>query len=449
MTQVLLSQRTKGFSRELLEALSAFKGEPGWLRQRRLAAWKTYQATPMPTLQDEDWRRTDISIIPFADLVAYQEPPSRSLASLANLPQEMRSWLDIGEAHAGHILVHDSEVVYRELAEAARQDGVLFTSLAEAVAGSPELAQAYLLGATFAAERGKFAALNAALFSDGAFVYVPKGVDLALPLRITHWLSSSGVALIPHTVIVIEEGARASLVQEYFSPSLAGPSLLCPGIEVVLKPGASLNYVSVQQLGTSVFVLGTQRHLLDKDSRLEYMAIAVGGRLTKFYADSLLQGEGSLARMLGVVFADGEQHFDHQTLQEHVAANTTSDMLFKVVVKDRAMSVHYGKVHVRKGARATDAGQAVRNLILSEGAKAHPIMPLEIEAADIKRCSHAATIGQVDENQLFYLMSRGLTRRQAEKLVVEGFFAPLVEEIPLAGVRERLRRVLDSKLPPD
>lgn len=444
----LIDQEVKGFSHQVAEGLSALKEEADWLRQRRLAAWQTYEATPMPTLSDEDWRRTPIDAIPFVDLLPYQQPPA-ALASLEQASAELRPWLDIGAAQAGHILIHDSEVVYQELGETARQDGVVFASPEEASRQWPELVQPHLLGEAFAPSRGKFAALNAALFSGGAFVYVPAGVELALPLRITQWLETAGLAALPHIAIVVGEGARAAIVHEYLSAKLPSPSLVCPGIEVYLKPGARLDYISIQQLDPSVFVLGHQRNLLARDSHLEYMAIALGGRLTKFYADSVLAGEGASARMLGVVFGDGDQHFDHQTLQEHVAPNSSSELMFKVAVKDRAMSVHYGLVHVGKAARGTDASQTVRNLILSDGAKAHPILPLEIEASDIKRCSHAAAIGQIDENQLFYLMSRGLSRRQAEKLVVDGFFEPLVEQIPLEAVRERLRRAVDAKLPPD
>jgi Fe-S cluster assembly protein SufD len=150
--------------------------------------------------------------------------------------------------------------------------------------------------------------------------------------------------------------------------------------------------------------------------------------------------------MRGVVFGGDDQHFDHQTLQEHIAADCSSDLLFKVVVKDQAMSVHLGIVRVHRDARGTDASQTVRNLILSEGAKAHPILPLEIEASDIRRCSHAATVGQVDENQLFYLMSRGLSRRDAQKLIVDGFFEPVLEAIPLPSIQHRLRQAVDEKL---
>ena len=198
--------------------------------------------------------------------------------------------------------------------------------------------------------------------------------------------------------------------------------------------------------GRGVHSRGAQRYLRRRDAKLECLTIGLGGRLTKSYVESLMEGPGASARMLGVIFGDGDQHFDYQTLQEHIAPQGSSELLFKVAVKDRAMSVHLGKVKVHRDARGTDASQTVRNLLLSEGAKAHPVLPLAIEDSDIRRCSHAAAIGQVDENQLFYLMSRGLDRRAAQKLIVDGFFEPVLAAIPIPAVQRRLRRAVDKKL---
>ncbi len=441
MTQTpLLTQKLRGFSEEVVRELSRLKEEPEWLLERRLAAWQIYQATPMPTLQDEDWRRTDISGIPLDELLPYS--PATEIPAALPAPAS-------GEVNAGHLIQHDSEAVSSSLSDAAREDGVLFGPLEEAVRQHPELVRPYLLGEAFPPSRGKFAALNAALFSGGAFLYVPKGVEVSLPLRATTWLSGSSLALFPHTVVVVEPGAQVTLIEDFGSPFLDSPSLLCPGAEVYLQPSARLHYVAIQQMSTDVYVLGTYRTHLGNDSRLDYLAVGLGGRLTKQYTDVMLQGDGSTAHLLGVGFGDGDQHFDYQTLQEHIGANGTSDMLFKVAVKDRAMSVHYGMVHVRKSGRGTNAGQTVRNLILSDGAKAHPILPLEIEASDIRRCAHAAAIGQIDENQMFYLQSRGLSRRQAEKLVVDGFFEGVMAKIPVSSVQEQLRASIDSKLPVD
>jgi len=442
----ILKERAKGLSQRVVEELSASRGEPTWLRQRRLEAWQAYEAAPMPSRQDESWRRTDISALPLEELSPFAEAPYAPVATSDRLPQELRALLDKGHADGGLLVQHDSQVVYTSLPEEAAKQGVIFTSLERAAVEHRKLVEPYLMTRALSPQYGKFTALNGALWSGSAFVYVPQGVDVALPLRVVWWLGSPGVAVFPHTLIVMEAESRLSFVAEQFSPELNGVSLLCPATEVYLGQGAQLFHATIQQLGRQAYVLGAERHLLERDSRLESLTIGLGGRLTKSFIESILVGAGSAATMRGVVFADGEQHFDHETLQEHVAPEASSDLFFKVVVKDKAMSVHLGTVRVRKGARGTDAGQVVRNLILSPGAKAHPILPLEIEASDIRRCSHAAAIGQIDENQLFYLMSRGLSRQEAEKLVVGGFFEPVLEAIPLPVVQERLRRAVDAKL---
>ena len=442
----ILKEKAKGFSRRVVEELSAARNEPAWVRQRRLEAWQVYEATPMPTLEDESWRRTDISTLPLAELSPFAEAPYAPPASPTGLPREIRALFDRGHADGGLIVQHDSQVVYTSLAEEAAKQGVIFTRLERAVVEHRDLVEPYLMTRALSPQYGKFAALQGALWSGSAFVYVPKGVDVALPLHALWWLASPGVAVFPHTLIVMEAGSRLSFVVEQFSPELDGVSLLCPATEVYLGEGTQLFHATVQQLGRQVYAMAARRHLLERDSRLESLTIALGGKLTKSFVESILVGAGSVANMRGVVFADGDQHFDHETLQEHIGPEASSDLFFKVVVKDQAMSVHIGTVKVRKDARGTDAGQTVRNLILGAGGKAHPILPLEIEASDIRRCSHAAAIGQIDENQLFYLMSRGLSRREAEKLIVDGFFEPVLDAIPLPMVQERLRRAVDAKL---
>jgi Fe-S cluster assembly protein SufD len=441
-----MKQAAKGFSRQVVEELSSLNKEPPWLRRRRLDAWRVYEATPMPTLRDENWRRTDISALALDELLPFAEAPYREAARIAELPQELRALLGEGQPEGGLLVQHDSRVVHVSLAEEAARQGVVFASLEDAVRERPELVESYLMTRCLSPEHGKFAALHGALWSGGAFVHVPQGVEVALPLRVCHWLSRPGLAVFPHTLVVLEEGSRLTLIAEQFSPELDGQALSCGATEVYLHTGAQLRHVSVQQLGQQVYNLGAQRHLLEGDSRLDSLVIGLGGKLTKFFVESVLAGPGADAQMRGVVFGGDNQHFDHQTLQEHVAPDCASDLLFKVVVKDQAMSVHRGFVRVHRDARGTDAGQTVRNLILSEGAKAHPILPLEIEASDIRRCSHAATVGQVDENQLFYLMSRGLSRQDAQKLIVDGFLEPVLEAIPVPAVHHRLRRAVDEKL---
>ena len=214
----ILKEKAKGFSRRVVEELSAARNEPAWLRQRRLEAWQAYEATPMPTLQDESWRRTDISVLPLEELAPFGEAPYGPLASPAGLPQEVRALLDRGQADGGLLVQHDSQVVYTSLAEEAARQGVIFTSLERAAIDHRDLVEPYLMTRALSPQYGKFTALHGALWSGSAFVYVPQGVDVALPLRALWWLASPGVAVFPHTLIVMEAGSRLSFIAEQFSP---------------------------------------------------------------------------------------------------------------------------------------------------------------------------------------------------------------------------------------
>ncbi|MFQ5879667.1 MAG: Fe-S cluster assembly protein SufD [Dehalococcoidia bacterium] len=443
-TSVLLQRSLRGFSQEVVEELSGLKGEPNWMRQRRLEAWHVYQATPMPTTQDEYWRRTDLSRLPLDQLIPFAEAPAQA-ATPQGLPRELAAAMGGGQ-EAGLLVQHDSQAVYQALAPEAAQKGVIFTDMDRALREHPQLVRQHFMTTALTPHHGKFTALGGALWSGGAFLYVPQGVEVVLPIRSALWLATPSLAVFPHTLVVAEAGAKVSFIEEHLSPPLAGAAFNGGAVEVVLGEGAQCYYVNVQQMDTAVANIVAQRMLMGPASSLDYLAIALGGGLSKAFVEAELVGDGARACMLGVVFGDGDQHFDFQSLQDHVGPHTASDLLFKVALKGRAMSVFMGNVKVRTGARRTDASQTIRNLLLSDQAKAHPIPMLEIEASDIRRCSHATAVGQVDEAQLFYLMTRGLSRQEAERLIIDGFFEPVIEQIPLPQVQQRLRQAIGRKL---
>ncbi len=276
----ILKEKAKGFSRRVVEELSLARDEPAWLRQRRLDAWQVYEATPMPTLQDESWRRTDISALPISDLSPFAEAPYAPTESPAGLPQEIRDL--VGQAHGGLVIQHDSQVVHTSLGEEAAKQGVIFTSLERAAAEHGDLVEPYLMTRALSPQFGKFQALHGALWSGSAFVYVPPGVDVALPLQSLSWLASPGVAVFPHTLIVMEAGSKLSFIAEQVSPELDGVSLFCPATEVYLGEGAQLFHATIEQMGRQAYVMDARRHLLDKDSRLESLTIGLGGKLSKY-----------------------------------------------------------------------------------------------------------------------------------------------------------------------
>ena len=249
----------------------------------------------------------------------------------------------------------------------------------------------------------------------------------------------------PHTLIVLEEGAELLFVDQFASPDEQGPGLANVVAELSLSQGSRLQYVELQRWGRSVYSFRSQRAAVGRDANLSTLSVVLGSRMTKSWIDSRLGEPGGNVAMRGIMFADGNQRFHHHTLQDHLAPNTTSDLLFKSALADHARSEYSGLIRVHPEAQKTDAYQANRNLSLSEHARADSMPKLEIAANDV-RCTHGATVGPVDQEQLFYLMARGLPRQAAERMIVQGFFEPLVEKIPLEAIREQVRSAVDRKL---
>jgi Fe-S cluster assembly protein SufD len=300
------------------------------------------------------------------------------------------------------------------------------------------------LGKVVPIAEGKFAALAEALADGGLFVYVPKGVALALPLHSVAWLT--GPAHFSRVVIVVDDGATATVVHEVASPEGAARQSLHAGtVEVLVGKGAHLTFVELQSLGRSVWNFTHERVRVKQNAKVDWIFSAVGSHLTKNFSEIDLDGANSVGKMSGFYFADGEQHLDHDTQQNHNAPYTTSDLLFKGALRDKSRSVWQGMIYVAPGAQKTDGYQANRNLVLSRGARADSIPGLEIMADDV-RCTHGATVGQLEEEHIFYLMTRGLTRAEAERLVVDGFFDPILQRIPFEGVRQRLKRAIEAKM---
>ena len=435
--------KSGGFSEEALLELSWSKNEPGWLRDMRLEAWRGYERMAIPSRKEEEWRRTDISLLELGAAIPFA-PPVEPVARLEDLPVQLRSALGGNEGRGGLLVHQNSSGSHRWLTPELSARGVVLTDLDTAVREHPELVKAHL-GSRVLPEEGKFTALHYAFWSGGAFVYVPRNVEVELPIQAMSWADREGLAVMPHTLIVLEEGAGLVFVDEFASPEGAGPTLANSVVELSLGPGSRLQYVALQRWGQSVYGLGTQRAEVRRDATLSSLSVVLGSRMTKSWIDSRMAEPGAHVAMTGIMFADGNQRFHHHTLQDHQAPNTTSDLLFKAALADHARSEYSGLIRVHKDAQKTDAYQANRNLALSEHARADSMPKLEIEATDV-RCTHGATVGPIDPEQLFYLMARGLPRRTAERMIVRGFFEPLMEKIPLEAVRERVREAVDQKL---
>jgi Fe-S cluster assembly protein SufD len=421
--------------------------EPDWFAARRREAWEVYRETPMPTTKDEAWRYTDLAKIPWQDLRMRDPAAPKPVARREDVPAEiLQAVPDQGDV-AGTSIEHNGVQLWREMAPELEQRGVLFLDLATAIREHPDLVQTYFMTSAVTPDFGKLAALHGAFVSGGTVIYVPEGVEIELPITSFRWLDLEGAAVFPHTLLIAGPYSKVTYVEECASPSKAieGLAMNCGVAEIVAEEGSQVRYALVQQWGRHVFHYEACRVFAHKDARIQTLLVTLGSKVSRADVECDLQAEGSESEMLGVYLGDSSQHFDHHTYQLHAAPHAHSDLLFKGALKDRSRSIFRGMIRVMKGAQGTDAYQTNRNLLLSEDAHADSLPNLEIEADDV-RCSHGATIGQQDEGQLFYLMSRGLPRPIAEKLIVEGFFEEVLARVPLEALHRRLSAFIERKL---
>ena len=384
----------------------------------RASALQRFQALPVPSTTDEHWR--------FTDLRGFD--PESFTANGATTVERASGMLDVDAAAVAHVSEGGIEI------ERA-PDGIVF----ERLEGDPRLGT--LVGAD-----EKFAAHNAAEWQNGLLVRVPRGVELEKPLYVRIVNTVEGGALFWRLLVVAEEGSRVSFIEEYISetPALAGYSNAVT--ELFVEQGAKLEYVSIQSLSPETWHFASHRARVERDAELDWVAGGFGSKKGKVRIENDLAGQGATSRVTGAYFADGDQHLDYDTLQEHQAPNTTSDFAFKGALRDEATAVWRGMIRVEPEAQKTNAYQENRNLLLSPKAHADSIPGLEIQANDV-RCTHGATVSQVDRDQLFYAMARGLTRSDAERLILRGFFQDVLDRIELEPVREALGEALEARIP--
>ena len=434
--------KRKGVNAETVKALSSFKNEPGWLAEKRLDAWRAFEGMPMPTLKDEAWRYTDISDVQIEDFLPYA--PSPDVQSEDDLPEAVQRLIREGEENSALLVQHNSETTYSRIDEDLRAKGVVFTDLHTALHEHEEIVKKHLFELV-PGDYDKFAALSAAAFSGGSFLYVPRGVEVEVPIQSYRWLDVEG-SIMPRTLVVVEEGASLAYIDEYASEGGEELALSNGAVELFVGEGARLRYVSLQNWGRNVLHFNTIRSRTEKDATINSLVVSFGSQLARTNVEAGLSAPGSDSEMLGLYFTDEDQVIDHHTLQDHLAPNAHSDLLYKGALRDESLAVFSGLIRVEPGAQKTDAYQTNRNLILAtDDAMAVSLPNLEIMADDVK-CSHGSTTGQVDEVELFYLMSRGIPRIEAEKLVVFGFFGEVTSRIPLKGLKEKLDRAIEGKI---
>ncbi len=426
--------------------------EPDWLQRWRLAAWESYEGAPLPDRVAHLWRYSE----PEKFLIDKVNPlvPDGS----EGRPVELEAAFGLsekfadkgGEQPAGLLMQHDARPPSWALEQQWQDAGVILCDLATAVRQHSELVEQYL-GGQLPIDSSKFAALNAAMFSGGVFLYVPKGVEVTSPIHTLYQSGQDLSAVFPRTLVVLEEGASAVLIDEYGSaPEASGngasPRVIAHALtEGSVGKNAQLQYVNVQNWGTRTRSHYSQRIHVDRDGQAVSVGVALGGLYNKADLRTELRGANAYSEMIGVLFGDANQHFDNHTQHRHVHGHTYSDLDFKVVLEDEARSAYTGLIRIDLEAGDSEAYQENRNLLLDEACRAESIPELEILNEDV-RCTHGATVGPIDEEQVYYLMTRGLPRREAERAIVEGFFAPVLDRIDDEAMHERLWDYVRSKL---
>ncbi len=431
-------EATAGFSEETVRQASAAKNEPTWMLDFRLRAWQTFDGLPWPEPTDEAWRRTRLTGFKLENFTPFAIP-GRTVGRY-ELDPELLDALDEMESSAS-LIYRDGGVLFNEENEDLNDLGVIFTDLQTAVHEHPELVQQYFMTEAVTPDANKFTALHAALWDTGSLIYVPRNTRVELPLQA---ILDQGdrVGGYHHTLLVAEEGAEVTLVDDFMG---AENSLQATVVELILKDNAQVRYMNLQDFKHTAWNFLNGRAVMGKDSDLRWIQVSWGSRLTKAFLDLDLRGEGGHGELLGLYFPTRRQHIDHQTLQLHRVANCFSDLLFNGALKHRARSVYMGIIKVLPGAQKTDAFQRNGNLILDRSARADSIPGLEIEADDV-RCTHAATAAQVEDEYVFYLMARGLTRPQAERMIVQGFLQGVLDRVPVEAVMHKLEKVIGRKI---
>jgi Fe-S cluster assembly protein SufD len=396
--------------RDTVERLSRSRKEPAWVLDARLAALAGYEEASWPTGKEEEWRAFPLKDLPRA--------PASGLGATRS--------------------------VYTDSPEADRRNGVILLPFEEAIARHPDLVRRWLDEGSGAASHPAFTGLSAAAFSDGStFVYVPRGVDVSVPL-VSECRWASGIEpIVTRTLVIAEERSSVTFVEELSSDD-GPPRLAVPLLEVHAGPAATVRYVQVQRFGGGVWNVGSQSYVNERESKLDSFNVLVGSSRTKLGVTSDIRGDGAEVRLNGLVAGGDAQHLDVNSFQRLDGKASQSDLLYLSALYESAKAVYYGVIRVEPTSSMTGSYQECRNLLLSDKAGAHPTPVLEILTNDVARCGHGATAGRIQEDEVFYVMTRGIDRRSAEQLLVRGSFSRVLDRIPDASVRAR---VLDALRP--
>ena len=425
-----LRETKAGLTEATVREISETKDEPAWMLEYRLRAYKHFEARAMPM-----WGG-DLTKLDFSKIVYYRKPSEREEKSWDDVPDQIKKTferLGIPEAErkflSGVGAQYDSEVVYHSVREDLQKLGVVFMGTDQGMKEYPEIFKKYF-GTVVPAEDNKFAALNSAVWSGGSFVYVPKGVDVPLPLQAYFRINGQNTGQFERTLIVVDEGASLHYIEGCTAPNWATDSLHVAVVEVIALPGAKVRYTTIQNWSNDVYNLVTKRAHAHAGATVEWIDANTGAQLTMKYPGIYLLGEKAHAEIVSVAVASKGQHQDTGAKAVHLAPNTTSRIVGKSVCKDGGVATYRGTVRVAPGATGVTTSVRCDALILDEGSRSETYPYIDIQEDDTSM-SHEATVGRVSDDQIFYLMSRGMTENEATNLIVQGFLEVFIKELPM------------------
>jgi len=425
-------------SKGILSGLLELRDLPDWFREQQHAAWEKFESIPRPTRKDQPWRFSNVDLLDLAPFKLSGTVSDQARAAIL----EQSNGLD--EVAARLVFAGDQLLERDVVSEQLSKRGVIFQPLERAMVEHADLFRKYFMSTEVSLGSAKFAALHQALVSTGTFLFVPRGVEIDQPIEIFHWLAGENATVFPHLLLVTDELAKVTVIEHFRSLDRNQRGFACGVNDLLAGPGAKVTYVCAQNWGDNVVALQMNTTAVDHDASAMSLNLNLGSRYSRFESLSRLVGEGARSDLLAVAVATNEQEFDARTLQDHISPHTASDLLYKNALDDRARCTFGGLIRVEPHAHFTDAYQKVRNLLLSDDSEANSMPGLEI-LADNVRCTHGATSGQINEEEMFYLHSRGIPTKIAQRLIVTGFLNEVVQRLDQAAIADYLNQLIDRK----
>jgi Fe-S cluster assembly protein SufD len=422
----------------ILSGPTELRDFPDWFRDQQRTAWQQFESLPNPTRKDQAWRFSNVGLLdlaPFKIGGAFSEEDRKNVLNYSRGLDE----------YAARLIFANDQLIERDVvSEDLKRRGVIFQPLERAMVEHADLFRKYFMSTEAKLGSAKFAALHQALVSSGTFLFVPRGVEIEQPIEIFHWLRDDNMSIFPHLLLVTDELAKVTVIEHFRSYDRTAAGFACGVNDLIAGPGAKVTYVCAQSWADNVVALQMNTTTVDHDASATSLNLHLGSRYSRFESLSRLIGEGGRSDLLAVAVAKHQQEFDARTLQDHVSPHTASDLLYKNALDDRARTIFGGLIRVEPHAHFTDAYQKVRNLLLSDDAEANSMPGLEI-LADNVRCTHGATSGQIDKDELFYLRARGIPVPVAQRLIVTGFLDEVVQRLDQPAIAEHLHRLIEGK----